>query len=62
MTSERFSPSDLEARIAAIRKLADELGKVSLKSPKDLSQAERLAESLQAQAAVLRSKIRDQRD
>jgi hypothetical protein len=58
MTSEPFDPADLEARIAAIRRLADELGKVRLKGSASLTEAERLAESLQEQAAALRSRIR----
>lgn len=58
MTSEPFDPADLEARIAAIRRLADELGKVRLKNSGSLTEAERLAESLQEQAAALRSRIR----
>lgn len=62
MTSEPFNPADLEARVAAIRKLADELGKISLKQGKNVSQAERLAEALQQQAAALRSHIRRVRD
>ena len=58
MTSEPFDPADLEARIAAIRRLADELAKVRLKNSGSLTEAERLAESLQEQAAALRSRIR----
>jgi len=58
MTSEPFNPAELEARIAAIRKLADDLGKVPVNRRQQLSEAERLAEELQEQAAALRSKIR----
>jgi len=59
MTSQPFDPRDLEARIAAIRKLADELAKVSLKKKGAPSEAERLAAALQEQAAALRSRLRD---
>lgn len=59
MTSEPFNPADLEARIAAIRQLADQLANVDVKKKRAaLSQAERLAESLQEQAAALRSRLR----
>jgi HPt (histidine-containing phosphotransfer) domain-containing protein len=58
MTSERFSASDLEARVAAIRKLAEELEKLPLRQPTSFAEAERLAEALQQQAASLRFQLR----